>query len=351
MTELEIIHHQLANACCPEDVFGRLVSSHPKPIDKPFRDLAKVVHPDHNKAQSVLAEKTFARLTVLKTAAEERMKEGTYGKRLPLPECEPVEIGKYKVKRQSKVGDVADVYEVIGLDAVLKIARHHDDNDLLRAEAASLRLLDGIKPPVNDGVPRLLDSFQIDGTWKRQANVLSNLPGFVTAETVKSRMTVDARTAVWMFKRILVLLTWAHHYRCLHGAILPPHVLFYPDNDGNTGLDPRKHSIRLIDWCYSVDFTARTRLSSWVPAWESFYPPEVISKKGLDRTADFYMAARLIEYLAGPMPEPFALVLAQCTHDTPAKRFQNAGDVFDAWKAAAKSVYGLPKWHSFDLPK
>ncbi len=345
MSELELIYDRLDSACCPEDVFGS--GDDPSVV---FRKLARAVHPDLHPSEPTTAKKAFQKLTALKDAADERVKKGVYGKRLPLPHCKPMEIGKYKAKPRPEIGDVADLYRVDGKPALVKVARHHDDNDLLRAEIVALRTLEQIKPPVQDGVPKVLDNFWIEGTWKREANVMTFFPGFMTAQQVHAKMTIDAQTSVWMFKRLLTLLTWVHHFNLVHGAILPPHVLFYPDNDGvKDVVDPRKHSIRLIDWCYSVDFTQRTRLSSWVPAWQDHYAPELLTKKLIGPPSDLFMAARLIQYLCGKLPDRMEKVLTKCLNPDPSKRYQKAGEVFEDWKAAAAAEFGVPKWHDFNV--
>lgn len=353
MSELQLIFNHLESACCPEDVFG--LGDDPVAA---YRRLARACHPDLHK--EAIANETFQKLNHLKDEADVRIKRGEWGKRIPFAHCTPLEIGKYKVQRKPIVGDIADLYRVEGSCRIVKVSRSNDDNDLLRAEAEALRRLDGIVGPVRSGVSVLEESFQIDGRWKREANVISEFPKFVTAEAVHAKMLVDARTAVWMFKRILSLLTWVHHFDLIHGAILPPHVMFYPDNDDGDGVDTRKHSIRLIDWCYSVNFKQRTRLSSWVPRWKDYYAPELLSKKSIGPASDIYMAATLIGYLVNSdhstsnalnLPSPLRTVLLKCTEPDPSRRYQKAADVFADWAKAATAVYGSPKWIPFNLPK
>ncbi len=348
MSEVQLIHDVLKKACCPEDVFG--VGTDPLAV---YKKLVRSCHPDLHSEEN--AKEALQILNALRQEAETRIAAGDYGKKLPLPHCVPLELGKYKVQRKPTVGDVADLYIVEKYPLIVKVARSHDDNDLLRAEASALKLLAGITGPVKDGVPAI-ETFQVDGRRKREANVLTYFPGFYTAEQVHAKMTVDAQTGVWMFKRILSLLTWVHHFKLVHGAILPPHVLFYPDNDEGSTLarpgknrfnDPRTHSIRLIDWCYSVDFTKRTRLSSWVPAWKDHYPPEVIAKTSIGPTTDLYMAAMLINYLSGTLPPALEKVLVKCLKPNPAERYQKASEVFEDWKYAAKVAFGEPQWHDF----
>lgn len=353
MGELELIYAKLDGACCPEDIFGE---GDPTAV---FRQLAKACHPDRHLSDKILAEKTFAALNGLKHEADARVKDGSWGKNIPLPHCVPMVIGSYKVNRKPIIGDVCDLYAVDGKDLLVKVARSNDDNDLLRAEASALKILNkGIDGPVRKGVPELKEQFQLDGTWKREANIITSFPGFVSAVDVHKKITIDAKTAVWMFKRILVMLGWVHHLNLVHGAILPPHVLFYPDNDENLPYalpgkerfkDDRKHSIRLIDWCYSVNYKDRTRLSSWVPAWKDHYAPELIDKSFIGPASDIYMAARLIWGMCGPLPKSLESVLTKCLDSDHEKRYQKTSDVFEDWKKAATTEFGSPKWHDFNL--
>ncbi len=350
MSELEIINEKLDGACCPEDIFGS--GDNPSVV---FKKLARVCHPDVNPQDYKRAVETFAKLSGLKDVADERVKKGLWGKRVPLPHCVPLEIGQYKVKPHPRIGDITDIYSVEGSEWLIKVARSHDDNDLLRAEGEALRKLNGITSVVRDGVPTLKENFWVEGTWKREANVITRFPGFVTAQEVYAKYgerTVAKRTGVWMFKRILSLLTWVHHFKLVHGAILPSHVMFYPDNDGNTTTrDPRKHTIRLIDWCYSVDYTQRTRLSSWVPSWQDFYAPELLAKKAIGPFSDIYMAAELMLYLCGTLwPPAHGKVLLKCLEDDHTKRYQTAKDVLDDWIQATAKEYGAPKWVDFNMP-
>lgn len=343
MSVVQNIIEALNEACCPEDVLW------PDP-DVSFKKLAKFCHPDVN--DDPLAEQTFQKLSAMKDEADARMKDGTWGKKMPLPHCLPLGIGKYQVVRSPYIGDVADVYKGKFKEMIVKVVRHNADNDLFVAEREALAILKDVPPPVDAGVPRLLDSFSVGtGIKKRNANVLTRYPGFWTAKEVHSVMAVDERTITWMFKRLLTVLTWVHHFDLVHGAILPPHVMFYPDNDGGM-IDSRKHTVRLIDWCYSVNFKTRTRVSAWVPEWKNLYAPELLDKSHLGPESDIYMAARLMVYLhqSGRFVKPLAKVLIKCLEQDPKKRYKKAGDALEAWKEAAVEAFGKPKWHDFVIP-
>lgn len=367
MTDLVLTAVQLEAAVCPEDVFGTDAGK----LKTVFHQLLRITHPDYNCDKQVVAQQATMRLNQLKNEADVRVANGTFGRRLPLPEHEPLVIGAYQVDRKPLRGDLADVY--FGEAVVLKVSRFADDNDLLRAERTALeRLKKGIRTPVVAGVPVLVDAFQVGGAtgWQREVNVLDRYEaGWVTAEQVHARMpSVDVRTLVWMFKRLLVLLEWTHELGLVHGAVLPPHVMVYPDNDEGTVHaapetsatggptrtgDPRKHSIRLVDWCYSVEYAKRTRLSAWCPQWTGFYPVELAAKKSVGPASDIYMAACLVDYLAGDteLDAPLADVLIRCMEPDTRRRYQNCGEVFVDWRAAVTKVYGPPRWHDFVVPK
>lgn len=341
MSELSLVFDQLSKARCPEDVFGLNIKT-------TYHALLRVVHPDrHN--NDPLATHATKLLNELKVEAETRFNNGTWGERLPLPAFELVELGTYRVQRKAIVGDIADVY--LAEKEVMKVARNTDDNDLMRAERSTLALLTSKMEATNvlAGVPKLVDSFQHS---RREVNVLERIPvGFVSAEEIHRRMPiVDPRTLVWMFKRLLVVLEWSHHCGIVHGAVLPPHVLFRVD-DATAKVDQSGHTIRLIDWCYSVEYAKRTRLSSWVPAWKSYYPSELLLKNAVLPASDIYMAALTISGLSEVcgVPAPLQAVINKCLRPKLEERHQKVSEVFDEWVAAAKKVYGPTKWVDFVL--
>lgn len=346
MNELALILEKLETARCPEQIFG----NKPEVLKPEFYKLLRMVHPDLN-ADSKQAHVVTEKLNAIHAVAVARVAAGTYGKCLPLPEYEEVSLGYYKVLRKPIIGASTDVY--ISENHVLKAARSVRDNDLLHNEQNILRYLQ--KSDISDniliGLPVVVETFQTD---KRRVNVLLRYKGFYTAEQVHAALPhLEGRTLAWMFKRILVLLEWVHHCGILHGAVLPPHLMFYPDNDGHSHSDPRKHAVRLLDWCYAIERRTRTRLSSWEPLWAGLYAPEIILKEQLHRSTDIYMAAKCMLYLAGntTLPRELQAVLDKCTQTKPSERYRKAGDAFEAWQAAIQTAYGAPKWIDFNMPK
>lgn len=277
-SEFAYVLNQLEAARCIEGVF----TSEPSTFKTVYRHLLTIVHPDRGGTDAAVTK-----LNTLRSLADKALQNGNWGRRELLPDLVPIKVGAYEVEKKPWTGDVADVY--FNDQYVIKVARSSDDNDLLRAERSALQLLEKkVEPPVSSGFPICQPSFKVG---RREANVLQRMNGFFTAQEVRRRLpSIRPESLVWIFKRLLVLLEWSHHYGIVHGAILPPHVLLYPDNDEPTSEggyvvpsrkenDPRKHTIRLIDWCYSVEYKKRTRLSAWIPAWKSMYAPELLAQR------------------------------------------------------------------------
>lgn len=341
MTEIEIVLQGLENAYCPEDIFGIVQAS----IPGIYRLLARSVHPDTHPSDPYASE-ALQRVNTLHGEVLQRVADGTYGKRMPFKWKTPVMLGKYKVSPNPIKGDISDVYKVLDKNYLVKVARNHDDNDLMVAEAESLEIMKNIPLPVREGIPALIDSFKISGKWKREANVVTNFDGFISVKTVKDRLdSVDPRMVVWFFKRCLRLIGWSHHLGIIHGAINPDHVLVFPDNSV-PGRDFRKHSIRLIDWSYSVR-SNRTRLTGAVPQWENFYAPEILDRK-LTRSSDVYSAAKVVKFLyPKDLPKELENIIQKCVDKSPEKRYSSTNECFEAWAGAAKKVYGEPRWAEF----
>jgi hypothetical protein len=223
------------------------------------------------------------------------------------------------------------------------------DLDLMTQEARALKKLEHLNATYKQCVPSLIGFDPSTGTIVTEAFL-----GFFSAKDIHSLdPQLDLRTLIWMWKRLLGLLGWVHHLELIHGAILPPHVLFFPDNNMRGGRDQRKHSVRLVDWCYSVEINAG-KLSAWVPEYTSFYPPEVKAKKYLGPWTDIYMAAKLIVYMSGrsisDFPNQIRDVLYKSLSDDYQSRYKKAGDAFESLKSAAEIEFGLPKFHRFILP-
>lgn len=271
-------------------------------------------------------------------------------------------------------GDIADLFmgsfgsNGTETNIVAKIGRMPQDSDLLQSEGQILKDLKG-KLPQNSFafcIPKVFDSFPlviktrsagISGVpTDRMVNILEAFPGFFDCEAIRQMHTgIDGRTLAWMWKRLVGLLTWVHHLGYVHGAILPPHVMYWPDGSKK---DERTHSIRLVDWCYAVK--KKTRLKAWIPDFKDFYPPEVIHKHLVGPFTDLYMGAKTMLYLCGGdvktnrwparIPGQMVVSLNKCLQKEILLRPEDAPVHFKEFTAIVNSVYGPRKFHEFTIP-
>lgn len=365
-TEIEIIKTNLDTAITLEEVFGTFVGSETdmlKAIRKTYAMLAKAVYPDTHPEEKITADAVFANLSDLYNQAQEAIKAGKWGTKVFIPGREKVTLaGKYVRHRTIAAGDITDVHW--GLydkePIVIKVARHAKDNDLLMAEKRNLEIIRG-KMESHAGtiwcqcIPEVVDSFLLSegSSTKRRVNILNGFSGFLTLAQISSKIPegLDGRTIVWMWKRLTILLDWTYRSGIVHGAVLPPHIMFYPDNDGKTDRDPRKHSIRLVDWCYSIEHKTHSKLNSWVPQFQSFYAPEILNKGPLDHSTDMYMAAQtMLSVCSKEVPKELTESIRKWVDKNPKKRPQNTLAYFDDFLKVQTAVYGPPKWHDLIVP-
>jgi serine/threonine protein kinase len=183
----------------------------------------------------------------------------------------------------------------------VKIAKNPLDSDLLQTEAMALKRLyaNDAEEKWQGYVPKLLDSFVYaanEGS-RRQTNVTPLLKGFYSLDELRQMFPagIDPRHAVWIFRRLLAALGFAHDNNVIHGAVLPRHVMILPE----------QHGLVLVDWCYASVADAGLTLppiKALVNAYKNWYPEEVFDKRSPSPATDIVMAARCIVALLGGDP-------------------------------------------------
>jgi len=351
---LEATSVVFAQAKSPEDVFGLLGGDQKHALAALYRKLVIVVHPDkHVGASSALASRLFSELTAWKKQADQKIDDGTYGDNKPwvapveaAPHPQVIKTPKreYLVTDLFAQGDLADLYRCSYTEAgkeyhaLFKIAQSPADNDLLENESKVLTALWPAKQPEEKfwrHLPKLIDSFLLrGGGGNRRVNVIQEAEGFVSLVEVQKAYPagLDYRDVVWMFKRALAGLGFAHRQGVVHGAVLPTHVLVHP-----TG-----HGAKLVDWCYAVpgeatrDVSKRGAIRAISKPYRDFYPPEVLAKKPATAATDLFMLAKCVVMLLGgdvttnqmtdSVPKAFRAFLGSCLIGAQARRPD------DAWK-------------------
>lgn len=367
--ELERLAQHLVEGVSPEAVFGKLPDD-PVAADSAakgiFHKIALVVHPDkfHNAPEEdkKLAELLFKRLKNAWEKAKQAISEGRYGK-----PAAPVHISSkvrdYAVGTLFATGAVCDVFRCTFTgskgqvqECLLKIARTPADNDLVRNEAAVLRRIHAQTPQssLRTYFPDLVDSLRVSepgATGARHANVFRYRPGLWSLEQVIKAYPggVDPRDMAWMWKRILGGLFCAHEAGIIHGSVLPPHIL----------LDLESHGVVLVDWTCSTKNDGASRIGAIDPAYQEYYPQEVLRKEVATSTTDIYLAAMTIIKLLGgdvlkrTLPasahKEIVRMLLECTGPA-LSRPKNAFELHTRFDSLLEGMFGPKKFRKFVVP-
>lgn len=300
---------------------------------KIYREMAKICHPDQ--AESALrarAEAVFKRLGELYAAATGSISAGS-----------AAQVGDWVVGAPLHKGALCDLYSVskAGVPGVLKIAHTSIDNPLLEWEAETLRKLykDGRTDHFQKYIPNVLDSFEASD---RHANVLTLAEGYLPLPLIMGALGsagVPFCHVVWMMNRLLSALGWIHRNGVIHGAVLPHHLLY----------NPEEHGLVLADWTCSVPCPSRGHIPLLVSRWKNHYPVEVMKKDAFFAT-DIYMAAKAMEYAAVKIPKRFKGLFEWCLAESPSARPQDAWELQEKWRALAEQEYGKPKFVKLEIP-
>ena len=301
-------------------------------------------------------------------------------------------------------GDLCAIYEgtLDGERVIVKVSSDKANNDLVQTDARMLRRLCPPTAP-DTGRFRYLSRCLTSGmTGDRAYNVLALAldhgvkeggPEYVSLAEVLGAFPsgLDYRDVVWMWKRALVALGWAHNKsNIIHGNVTPPHILVHPLG----------HGAKLIDWSYSVVLKAEDvakvphvkkpgdRPTAWqrllddedeaqviledepqspshikaiTPAYGVYYPPEVMAKKTPTPATDIYMLGKCVTALLGgntttnwvptEVPRQLREVLTQMVEEDPTKRYQHAWDIHDRLDAVLKQLVGDPVYRPLVMPK
>lgn len=276
-------------------------------IKSGYRHFQTALHPDRfqDDDAKALATKAFTHLGMLHEQAKEAIRMGRYGKSLQLAVVH-TRKGEHRIVSQAGVGDLSTTYFAESKKggtseaSFCKIVNDSRNGDLITNEAKALRVLNGpdADPEWQPYVPQLIETFIYaePGKPRRQANVLNRLEGFYSLEDIHQRFPkgLSPLHAVWMWRRLLMVLGFAHDLGVVHGAVLPCHVMILP----------QEHGLTLVDWCYASirDGHDYQPLVAIVNDYREWYPEEVMAKQPPSPATDIVLAARTMIWLMGGDP-------------------------------------------------
>jgi protein kinase-like protein len=204
----------------------------------------------------------------------------------------------YRVTETLARGDIATIYggraAATGAGVALKVADQASDNDLLQHEVRVLGLV--LATPSHTAIhfapPR--DQFRTaDG---RLGSVFDRLDGFDLTQIRdvfrgRGEPGLPARHVVWILRRALAALGWAHQQGILHGNLDPSHVL----------VRGRDHMVWLVDWCWAVVNPAQTG-QGFKALNETYSPPEVAARGKPTPASDLYALGKCAIHVLGGDP-------------------------------------------------
>ncbi len=206
------------------------------------------------------------------------------------------EGGTYRLISVVARGDLATVYGGTrslggaGASVVFKLADDAADNDLLQAEVRTLQRLCAAKSPQQKHLPVVLD--QVRAADGRLGTVFERIDGLDLC-SLRERFPsgVPQRHLVWIMRRVLSVLGWAHKNGILHGNVEPAHIL----------VRPRDHNVWLVDWSWAILEPAKTG-QTFRCLNEDYGPPEARSRTAPLPSSDLYSLGKAMIYAAGGDP-------------------------------------------------
>lgn len=383
---IQTIDHVL-DARRPEDLFGILGGDAATQLDtakRTYYRLAQKIHPDKmsDPALRNRANNATKHLNHLWDMAQGKIQRGTYGTSSSAGTSTGATIeintrrNMYLVSDRIAIGDLCNVYHCTirpkangadEINGVFKVARRSDDNDLVSNEARILRRLHthaNDMPEMRPYLPQLAENFTYRDSVSpspRQANVLHYDPKIKSPNDLYSlkevrehyHSGVEPADMAWMWRRVLVILGFAHKNYIIHGAILPTHILIEPD----------LHGLVLIDWAYAVHNppTSGERISAISSPYEAWYPEDVFKREQATPGLDIFMAARcMVDVLGGDaansrlpdhMPTKMKKYFEWCMSPGARMRPQDAWQLLEEFDTLIESLWGPRQFRPFEMPR
>jgi serine/threonine protein kinase len=245
----------------------------------------------------------------------------------------------YQLIQELGAGENSQVYlarrvNSLPLLVVIKLFSAAKAKAAFTREAQVLRELqsldgDGVGAYFSRLLPELIAQGAVEGNDGRQALVLRHPSGFwgsLAALNERFASGLDARHAVWIWRRQLEVLGFIHTHGWSHGDVRPQHALVHPQN----------HGIRLIGWT-----SARSTASD------------------KDKAADLCRSARVIQVLlcgtsgSGALPDNVPTGLAQlvtrAAADADFCRSHGATGLDALLRTEARTAFGPPSFVSLTI--
>lgn len=326
-------------------------------VEKGYKYLASICHPDKNPKQQKLADDTFKRLGEWRVKAMAKIARGKYGSYSV--EFEPVSIHTktttYTLDEVlDNTGSIANIYHAdvaprFSRSVIAKVVRSPKNNDLMLSESRTLRQIHDWAvredyKTILHFIPEIIDTFEISGKEVRRVNILPHYDHHVTlAQVIKAYPEgLPLADAAWMINRFLTALSLCHTAGFVHTAVLPEHIM--------VSKDPDDHHGALIGWGHSVK--AGEKIRALASHRGRYYPPEIHGGDFIARTqTDVNMAARCIEQLVEIRWQATIQPILNACYLHHSRRIISAAQLQCDFSDVLKRFFGKPKFRRFEMTK
>ncbi len=240
-------------------------------------------------------------------------------------------IGQYRVKRKLATGDLCEILIATeGLTAADVLIK----KPVVKATSLMKNEWTAIEKIRSNASEQAKHLFPVPLHRLNNVSVFAFDPNLETLDSIMQRYPegVGGRHIGWIFKRIMLALTWAHAAEIVHGAITPEHILVSKSN----------HGIVLCGWIHSGKPGDAIKI---VPRkYKDTYPELAVKSKTLHPEMDVAMAAAIARKACGddtPMQIRAYLSAISNTNCVSGVGTWNLHQEFDA---VLKRVYGAPKF-------
>ncbi|BEP60654.1 hypothetical protein GmRootV213_12080 [Variovorax sp. V213] len=251
---------------------------------------------------------------------------------------------RYRVLAPLAIGEHSEVLLAERLGALpervtVKLARESADGIVLLREAAVLQALQALAMPgasyFTRRLPQPVGTGLAEGLadGSRQALVLRHPPGFWgSLHNVQQANPrgIDARHAVWLWRRMLEVLAFVHDAGWTHRDLSPAHALAHP----------RDHGVLIVGWSQAQQASGPAQAAAAArDLMQSAWTVRAVLHGGKPDDSPG---------VGAHTPAPLAALLRRCSEDAAECRRLGARGIEQALSAASHEAFGAPQFVHFD---
>lgn len=275
-------------------------------IKKQYRKLVKIAHPDTGgtpEAFSIVKAYYSESLRRVETKTFGKTGYDTNGTKSTTTKTNPTITIKsknnvYELLHKFAETDIAIIYlaKIKSKHVLVKVVKSSSDNDLFMREQDALAKLHSHAAIKNNNenwdvyTPTLMESFSVKNikSLKQYVNVFELTGDWYTLRNIllDNPYGLDPLDAVWIFRRVLMTLGFAHDNNIIHGAVTPTNINIYP----------QEHGLMLMNWENSSIYSKLIGYDKTPTAdsnYIEYYPPNVLIGQPAEIRNDLYMVMQL----------------------------------------------------------